>query len=122
MIIKKITYGFVVQEFDTDKEEFISQEFVCGDQVDLEDEFGDPIDDEKIPDDFWSHYLDYAMVQPLTGRNRNLTINDLCNMNIFMENYYYDDGDTICSVWNRICPEADEIEYRGYSVWRYKNP
>ena len=122
MIIKKITHGIVVQEFDTDKEEFISQEFIAGDQVDLEDEFGNVIDDEKIPDDFWSHYLSYDMIQPLIGRNRNLTFEDLCNMNRFMSNYESDEGETICSVWNSDCPEADEIEYMGDSVWRYKNP
>lgn len=122
MIIKKITTGFVIQNFDTDTEEFVSQEFICGDQVDLEDELGDPIDDEKIPDDFWSHYLDYAMVQPFTGRNRNMTFSDLCNMNGFMGYYSKSDGDVITSAWNNDCPEADEIEYIGDSIWRYKTP
>ncbi len=32
-IIKKITYGFVIQEYDDELEQFVSQEFVAGDQV-----------------------------------------------------------------------------------------
>lgn len=33
-IVKKITTGFVIQNYDTDTERFVSQEFVAGDQVD----------------------------------------------------------------------------------------
>jgi len=39
-MIKKITYGFVVQEFD-DYGFFLSQEFVAGDQVEFEDGQGE---------------------------------------------------------------------------------
>ena len=63
MIIKKITVGFVIQSFDTEKGKFISQEFIALDQVDYEDEKGNiatwpPSNDEGEP------YLDFDMVQP----------------------------------------------------------
>lgn len=48
MIVKKVTVGFVIQEFDTEKNQFVSQEFIAGDQVDWETEDGDKID----PDDY----------------------------------------------------------------------
>ena len=48
MRINKITTGFVVQVFDTDLGRFISQEFVAGDQVDYEDEDGDPVDSDLL--------------------------------------------------------------------------
>lgn len=40
MLVKKITTGFVIQTFDTDLGRWLSQEFVAGDQVDYEGEFG----------------------------------------------------------------------------------
>ena len=58
MKVKKITVGFVVQEYDTDKEEWIGQEFVDSDQVEWEDENGEHIDSVA------SSYLPMAMVQP----------------------------------------------------------
>jgi len=60
-IIKKITYGFVIQEYDDELEQFVSQEFVAGDQVEHEDEDGNPVDDltaSSIP------YLSFDMVPP----------------------------------------------------------
>ena len=36
MIIQKITAGFVIQDFDTDKQAFVAQEFVGGDEVTYE--------------------------------------------------------------------------------------
>lgn len=56
-IVKKITVGFVVQEYDTETEKFVSQDFVAGDQVDWEDEDGNAIPDEGA-------YLSFEMVQP----------------------------------------------------------
>lgn len=44
MMIKKVTVGFVVQEFD-DSGKFLRQEFVAGDQVDYENEMGEPLED-----------------------------------------------------------------------------
>ena len=57
MIVKKITIGFVVQEYDTDTEKFIHQEFIAGDECDWEDEGGNPI---YIP----NAYLPFDMKQP----------------------------------------------------------
>ena len=67
MIVKKITYGFVVQEFDEETEKFVSQEFVAGDQVEHEDEDGNQVDDltaSSIP------YLEFDMVQPVYEERR----------------------------------------------------
>lgn len=58
MKIQKITYGFVVQTFDTETQKFTSQEFIAGDQVEWEDENGDPVEDQ--PDS----YLEFEMIQP----------------------------------------------------------
>lgn len=44
MIIQKITPGFVVQRFDSEKRRFISQEFVAGPDRDWEDQNGDNIE------------------------------------------------------------------------------
>jgi len=44
-MVKKITTGFVVQQFDDDGK-FQGQTFVAGDQVEYEDENGDSIDPE----------------------------------------------------------------------------
>jgi hypothetical protein len=44
MIINKITTGYVIQQFDTEKQKFVSQEFVAGDEVDWETEVGQPVD------------------------------------------------------------------------------
>lgn len=46
-VIKKITVGFVIQEFTNDGK-FLKQEFVAGDQVDYEDENG--LEIEPQPD------------------------------------------------------------------------
>ena len=66
MIIKKITTGFVIQSFDTEKNKFVSQEFIAGDQVDYEDENGDQVGSaqrEKMP------YLPFDML-PLPPKQR----------------------------------------------------
>jgi len=63
MIVKKITVGFVIQEYDTEEESWISQEFVASDECDYEDEEGNPID----PFDVWAGlepYLPFDMDQP----------------------------------------------------------
>ena len=57
MKVRKITTGYVVQEYDTAKKEWISQEFIAGDQVDWEDENGEYVDDVDS-------YLPMNMVQP----------------------------------------------------------
>jgi|SaaInlV_130m_DNA_2_1039683.scaffolds.fasta_scaffold58362_2 hypothetical protein len=58
MKVKKITTGFVIQEYDVDAKEWISQEFVAGDQVEWEDENGESVD--SVDD----AYLPMNMVQP----------------------------------------------------------
>lgn len=46
MIKKKITHGFVVQNFDSEGN-FISQEFIAGDVVEFENEFGEPLEEDE---------------------------------------------------------------------------
>lgn len=60
MIVKKITSGFVVQIFDTEKNEFISQDFIAGDTCEYEDSKGSPVDEETVKES----YLPFFMVQP----------------------------------------------------------
>ena len=43
---KKITVGFVIQEFDDDGNCF-SQEFIAGDQVEYEDMQGEPFEPDQ---------------------------------------------------------------------------
>ena len=71
MIIKKIVPGFVIQDFDTEKKEFVSQEFIlCNDDsVCYETEVGEPIDPTKaesyMEDSRGNEkYLPFEMVQP----------------------------------------------------------
>ncbi len=61
MKINKITYGFVVQKFDTKTGKFTEQEFVAGDQVEYEDMYGDTPSD-KFVDKVGE--LNFDMVQP----------------------------------------------------------
>ena len=63
MIVQKITSGFVIQQFDTELNCFVSQEFVAGDDCDYEDEEGEAVDCEDVmpsPEP----YLSFDMVQP----------------------------------------------------------
>jgi hypothetical protein len=60
MIVNKITAGFVTQAFNTETNEFVSQEFISGDDVQYEDEFGEPVDDSEADE----NYLPFDMVQP----------------------------------------------------------
>lgn len=55
---RKITTGYVIQTFDPNTGKGIEQEFVAGDQVDWEDEKGNPI---EVPE---HEYVPYHMVQP----------------------------------------------------------
>lgn len=58
MIVHKITPGFVIQVFDSESNSFISQSFVASDQVDYEDDEGNPTDVEV------REYMSFDMVQP----------------------------------------------------------
>ena len=57
---KKITYGFVVQTFDVDGK-CIHQEFIAGDQVEWEDNDGDPTDGLMGAE---PEYQCFDMIQP----------------------------------------------------------
>ena len=58
MIVKKITQGWVMQEYDLELKRWVSQEFVASDDVQWEDEDGEHVDRP-------SHsYLPFVMVQP----------------------------------------------------------
>ena len=61
MLVRKITHGFVVQVFDTEKGRFVSQEFVAGDEVAYEDSHGEAVDSDMV-----AAYLPFHMVQPET--------------------------------------------------------
>lgn len=52
MLLKKITAGYVVQTFDSDKGKFIAQEFIAGDETEYEDGAIE------------NAYLPFDMVQP----------------------------------------------------------
>ena len=65
MILTKITYGFVLQTYDTKAKRFTKQAFVAGDQVEWERaDNGGPVEDQ--PKD----YLPFEMVQPTRKRRR----------------------------------------------------
>jgi hypothetical protein len=60
--VKKITTGFVIQSFNADTGKCFSQEFICGDEVDYEDEVGEPFDIECLQLEL--EYQPFDMVQP----------------------------------------------------------
>ena len=59
-MLKKITVGFVIQDFDEKTGKCISQEFVAVDQVDWEDENGEAI----VSPGGEGFYFEFNMVQP----------------------------------------------------------
>lgn len=62
--VKKITTGFVIQKWDAETGKFLGQEFVAVDEVNYEDEIGNPIDVDEIPDFFDKYpYRCFDMVQ-----------------------------------------------------------
>lgn len=70
MLIKKITTGFVTQVFDTEKKQFVSQDFTAGTEVDYETENGDMLVAGSLsehnlgPRAEKEVYLPFDMVQP----------------------------------------------------------
>lgn len=73
MLIRKITHGFVIQVFDTETSNWLSQEFVAGDQVEYENaNTNEPCDLEDAnyfnkdgdPEALGESYLPFDMVQP----------------------------------------------------------
>ena len=69
MLVRKITQGFVVQVFDTAKKQFVSQEFVAGDQCEYEDERGEAVDSSVLEAGGQEAYLPFHMVQPETAKD-----------------------------------------------------
>jgi hypothetical protein len=63
MIVNKIVLGHVIQEFDTDTEQFISQEFIGSDDTSYESTEGDPILGCQLPEGI-KEYLPVEMKQP----------------------------------------------------------
>jgi len=72
-VIKKITVGFVVQSYDTEKRRFFCQEFIAADAHHWEDQVGNPLTDSN--EDLAliygqggvdEPYLNLEMVQPKT--------------------------------------------------------
>ena len=66
---KKITTGFVVQDYDDDGN-CTGQEFIAGDQVDWEDEDGEPTTAPGA-----HNYQQMIMVQPRRYEGNDLVIN-----------------------------------------------
>jgi hypothetical protein len=64
MIVSKITTGFVVQKFDSDTGRCESQEFVASDQVEWEDQAGNPIEDGQYGIDLEGLYFPVELKQP----------------------------------------------------------
>ena len=61
---KKVTVGFVIQEYQTEKDGShtpISQEFIAGDQVDYENEYGEPVEVDTTKE----AHCGFDMVQPM---------------------------------------------------------
>ena len=77
MIINKITTGFVIQTYDTEKRQYVHQEFVAGDEahihymsLDPEHDVGVPMEWDKMaefnfgPEAENEPYLPFDMLQP----------------------------------------------------------
>jgi hypothetical protein len=64
MLVQKITVGFVVQTFDTEKQQFLSQEFIAGNQEDYEDEAGNPVSLDLVRVEGCEPCLPFDMKQP----------------------------------------------------------
>ena len=64
MIVRKITTGFVVQEFDAETGRCVSQEFVAGEQIDWEDRQGNAISDGDFGIDLEGLYHPLELKQP----------------------------------------------------------
>jgi len=64
MNAKKITTGFVIQTWDTDKKKWINQEFIAGDDTTWEDEHGNILEDPPTQNNGLIPYLNFDMIQP----------------------------------------------------------
>jgi hypothetical protein len=63
MLLNKVTTGFVIQTFDTEKNEYISQAFFAGDDSHIEYTDGTPAneDDKQLLE---NNYLPFYMLDP----------------------------------------------------------
>ena len=57
MKVNKIVIGYVTQTFDTEKKEWLNQEFVAGDETYFETDSGEKAES-------FDEYLPFDMVQP----------------------------------------------------------
>ena len=91
MKLKKITHGFVVQTFDTEKGEWVSQEFVAGDDTEYETEIGNPLRADGAAELAGGEepYLPFDMVQP--GRDVGQAIRDAIGETGVFVNPHIDD-------------------------------
>jgi len=64
MIVRKITVGFVVQEFDAETGRCVSQEFVAGNDARWEDRQGKPLSDDDFGIDLEGLYHPLEMKPP----------------------------------------------------------
>lgn len=64
MIVKKVTPGVVVQQFDADTGRCISQEFVASEQVEWKDQAGNPVEDGQFGIDTEALYWPVELKQP----------------------------------------------------------
>lgn len=62
MIISKVTTGFVIQQYDTNTDAWVSQQFVADPHYYYEDKFGKAVNSEIMGDP--EPYLPFDMVQP----------------------------------------------------------
>jgi hypothetical protein len=69
MILRKITSGFVVQEFDSETGRCLSQEFVAGDQVEWENRQSNLVSDGDFGIDLEELYYPMEMKQPEEADN-----------------------------------------------------
>jgi hypothetical protein len=58
-MFKKITPGFVVQDYDEATGKCVGQEFVAGDNIESEDEAGNPIEQPESVE-----YFPFELIQP----------------------------------------------------------
>ena len=62
MKINKVTIGFVTQVYDTETGKCDSQEFIAGDEVSYEDQYGENFDIDDSETEL--EYQPYEMIQP----------------------------------------------------------
>src|SRR5229473_1799053 len=105
MLINKITTGFVIQGFDTDKGKYVSQEFVAGNPVEYEDKSGNPVDSSLMQsEDGTEPYLPFDMQQPQQER----TLHELLDAISVMAPGSWE-NDAGPNDWYAVCNDDDGI-------------